>query len=116
MRKILTIGGNDVAFESAAVTPYFYKSEFGRDYFSDMIKMSKALQDVDKLDQLSYDDLEHVDLNVISQLAWACAKTADRNNTKPYLDWLIENPDFNMFEHGAEIAQLVVTGMQAKKK
>ena len=115
MRKILNIGGNDVAFESNAATPIFYKSEFKSDYFVDMMRLSKAMQDAKDIKQLSYEDLDHVDLNVLSQFAWACAKSADRN-IKPYLDWLIDNPDFDIFDHGTEIVSLINQNSIPKKK
>ena len=117
MRKILTIGGNDIAFECNAATPFIYKAEFRKDFFGELIKFSKALggKQLD-LDDLSYEDIDHANFNIYAQMAWACAKSADQKNTKPFLDWLNENPEFNLIEHGGIIAELVINYMNTKKK
>lgn len=115
MKKILKIGGNDIAFECKAATPFYYKSEFRHDYFADMIKLAKSLKDAEDLDKLSYEDLDHVDLTVISHIAWACAKSADKD-IKPFMDWIEDNPEFSIFDHGIEISQMAIDSMTTKKK
>lgn len=114
MRKILNIGGNDVAFESNAVTPILYKQEFGKNYFGEMMKLSKLEQTLKNPQTATDAELEALDLDVLSRLAWACAKTADKN-TKSYIDWLYENPEFNIMDHGMEITSLIMRNFETKK-
>ena len=53
MKKTITIGDNDVTFECSAVTPALYKKEFRRDFFGDLIKMSKTMPTTD-INKISY--------------------------------------------------------------
>ena len=115
MRKILNIGGNDVAFECNAVTSILYKNEFNKNYFGEMLKLTKAIDTLQNPKDASNEDLENVDIDVISRLAWACAKTADRE-TKSYIDWLYENKDFNIMDHGTKVADLIYKNFETKKK
>lgn len=115
MKKTLAIGGNDVTFECNAVTPVFYKTEFKHDFFADLIIMSKAMNSLD-LKEISYEDLEHADFDVLSRLAFACFKTANPKTKNNYMEWLVENPEFSVLEHGQEIAELIISGLQPKKK
>lgn len=116
MRKILNIGGNDVAFESNAVTPILYKAEFGRDYMAEMLKLSTVVDILENPKKATAEDFDKLDFDVFSRLAWAMAKTADRENTKGYMDWLFEHKDFNVMEHANVIAELVQSNFVIKKK
>lgn len=116
MRKILNIGGNDVAFECNAVTPIFYKNEFGKDYMAEMLKLYGAmdvLKDPEKADPKKFDS---IDFEIFSRLAWACAKTANKDGTPEYFEWLLENKDFNTFDHGFPVIELVQKNFETKKK
>lgn len=115
MKKILNIGGNDVAFECNAVTPFYYKQQFGREFYSDLLKMAKGISGINDFDKASWDDMEHLDFSVISNFAWACAKTADEKINTP-LEWLKENKEFDVLSDGIEIAELVMNNIQTKKK
>ena len=79
------------------------------------MKLNKVAEVLGDLKKASNEDLENVDFDVITRLAWACAKTADRN-TKSFLDWLYDNSEFNLAEHGAIIAELIQGNFDTKKK
>ena len=115
MRRILNIGGNDVAFECNAVTSILYKQEFGKNYFAEIMKLNKVAGVLQDLTKATDDELDSVDFDVITRLAWACAKTANRN-TKSFLDWLYDNPEFNIAAHGPIIAELIQSNFDTKKK
>ena len=115
MRKILTIGGNDVAFECNAVTSFLYKQEFGKNYFGEMLKLGKISDVMTNLNKISNEELENIDFDVIPRLAWACAKTADEQNTNSFMDWIRENKEFNITEHGTAIIELVQRNFETKK-
>ena len=115
MRRILNIGGNDVAFECNAVTSILYKQEFGKNYFGEIMKLNKVAEVLSDITKASNEELDTVDFDVITRLAWACAKTANRD-TKSFLDWLYDNSEFNLAEHGAVIAELIQGNFDTKKK
>ena len=114
MRRVLNIGGNDVAFECNAVTSILYKQEFGKNYFGEIMKLNKVAEVLSDITKASNEELDTVDFDVITRLAWACAKTADRN-TKSFLDWLYDNAEFNIAEHGQIIAELIQGNFDTKK-
>lgn len=114
MKKILNIGGNDVAFECNAVTSILYKNEFNKNYFGEMLKLTKVMDTLENPTEASNEELDNIDIDVISRLAWACAKTADKN-TQSYIDWLYENKDFNIMEHGMVITDLIIKNFETKK-
>ena len=115
MRRILNIGGNDVAFECNAVTSILYKQEFSKNYFAEIMKLNKVAGVLQDLTKATDDELDSVDFDVITRLAWACAKTADRN-TKSFMDWIFDNPEFNINDHGTVIVELIQSNFETKKK
>lgn len=119
MKKILTIGGRDIVFESNGVTPLLYKQAFKKDFFADLVKAGTVMQAFqDNMDNLSIenlDSLDKFDTEVIYRLLWACARTADKE-IKPMFDWVVENPEISFVDDAAEIINLVVESMASKKK
>lgn len=119
MKKILTIGGRDIVFESNGVTPLLYKQAFKKDFFADLMKAGTVMQSFSSnLDNLSSNDLKSLDSfdsEVIYRLIWACARTADKE-IKPMLEWVEENPEISFVEDGGEVISLVVESMESKKK
>lgn len=114
MRKTLKINDKEITFENNALTPFYYKSEFKSDFFGDIISMGD-LSGIDT-EKLSAKDLKGLDFNIFTQMAWACAKTADEDNTGDFFSWLRENKDFNVFTHGVEIMTFITESMDTKKK
>ncbi|XLG18554.1 Hypothetical protein ACI5QN_01952 [Bacillus cereus] len=64
MEKTIVIDGKQVRLKSTAATVKRYKAQFRRDLFADM---------------LSNVDLKKIDFEVIYDLVWLYAKTADPN-------------------------------------
>lgn len=100
-----------MVFEHTARTPFFYKNAFGGDYFGDMIAIGAAFDGAD-FDPVK---VRGVDFTVLTQIAWACAYTADRT-TPDFEEWLDTVPEFNIFEHGVEIMNMSLGAMNTKKK
>ena len=116
MRKNLTIGGKSVTFECNALTPIFYKAEFGKDFMGDMMKLMLATDILTDPKKANPEDFEKVDFDIFSRLAWACAKTADKNGTESYIDWLGGHPEFSVVDHGLPVMELVQKNFETKKK
>ena len=82
----------------------------------EMIKFSVAVDILKDPKKANPEDFDKVDFDVFSRVAWACAKTADKNGTESYIDWLENHPEFNVIEHGIPIMEMVEQNFETKKK
>lgn len=113
MEKTIEIDGKQVSFKSTAATPLRYKAQFGRDYFSEILKMEgltklKNSKDTSKM-------LSRVDFDTFYNIIWVLAKTADKSIPEP-LEWLDGFEEFPLFEIIPQIQDLIVMSIQGKKK
>lgn len=99
--KIIEIDGKEITFKSTAATPLRYKEQFGKDYFSEIIKL-KGLQKALKSKKSDVEKLANVDFELFYNMAWVFAKTADKNIPEP-MEWL---DGFNVFPMAEIIPQL----------
>ena len=113
MEKILTIDGKEVKFKSTAATPLRYKAQFGKDYFSEIMKM-ESLTNVKK-DKIKAKDIQSIDFDVFYNIIWVLAKTADKNISGP-LEWLDGFNEFPLSEIIPELQDLIISSLQSKKK
>jgi hypothetical protein len=115
MEKTIEIDGRQVRFKSTAATPLRYKAQFGKDYFSELLKMNKLGKlNLDGKDD-NYEALEHLDFEVFYNLIWALAKTADKSIPEP-ITWLDEFEEFPIMEILPELQVLITSSIQGKKK
>lgn len=115
MEKTLTIDGRDVRFKSTAATPIRYKAQFQSDYFADILRMHALTKLNIDGDELNYDVLRHLDLEVFYNILWAMAKTADKSIPDP-LTWLDEFDEFPLFDIIQEAQELIMKNLQSSKK
>lgn len=101
MEKILTIDGRQVKFKSTGAFLLRYKAQFGRDALQDIFKLQGA---VDAEGHIT--DASALDLEVIYDLVWVLAKTAD-SNIPPPMDWLDEFSEFPLMEIVPEIIEMI---------
>ena len=89
MKKIVTIGENQVALESNAATGLRYKQVFQADLLKDLGKLDTK-EDIDQLDAINYIAQLTYIMNMQSQ---GQAKAANEDN---YIEWLeqFEEQDF----------------------
>lgn len=109
MEKTIEIDGKQVRFKSTAATPLRYKAQFGRDYFSEIMK----LEGLTKLKNSK--DLAKIDFDTFYNIIWVLAKTADSKIQEP-LEWLDGFEEFPLFEIIPEIQDLIIASIQGKKK
>lgn len=89
MEKTVTIDGKEVRLKATAALPIRYKSQFGRDFFSDILKLLKLFPlkdldlDKDEVDQDALKYIDHVDFEVFYNLIWTMAKNADKSIPDP---------------------------------
>lgn len=113
MEKILTIDGRQVKFKSTGAFLLRYKAQFGRDALQDIFKLQGVIGD-NKIT-----NIDALDLEVIYDLVWTLAKTADPNILPP-LEWLDEFSEFPLVEIIPEITDMIFSCLgstvQSKKK
>lgn len=120
MEKTITIDGKQVRLKATAATVKRYKSQFRRNLFADLMGLGaiSALTSPDGSQQpldMSNVDLSNVDFELIYDLTWLYAKTADPNIPDP-MAWLDEFEEFPIEQIMPEVMELVQLTMGAKKK
>ena len=113
MEKTIEIDGKQVNFKSTAATPLRYKAQFGKDYFSEIMKL-EGLTKIKK-SKISTEDLVKIDFDTFYNLIWVLAKTADKTIPEP-LEWLDGFEEFPLFEIIPQVQDLIVASIQSKKK
>ena len=118
MEKTIYIDEQPIRLKSSAGLPKRYKAQFRRDYFGDLLKLSKVFENRGKgtkVASATFEDLDHLDMDVIYDIIWTMAKTADRNIPEP-LEWLDEFEVFPLAEIMPQIQELITGTMQKTKK
>lgn len=113
MEKTITIDGKEVRFKSTAATPLRYKTQFGKDYLTEMLKLS-SLSNLGKKN-IETKDLEGLDFEVFYNIAWVMAKTANKDIPDP-LTWLDGFDEFPMMDIIPELQDMMLSTIQSKKK
>jgi hypothetical protein len=113
MEKTIEIDGKQVKFKSTAATPLRYKAQFGKDYFSEILKM-EGLTKLKK-SKNNAEDLAKIDFDTFYNIIWVLAKTADKSIPEP-LEWLDGFEEFPLFEIIPQVQDLIVMSIQGKKK
>lgn len=115
MEKTIVIDGKHIRFKSTGATPLRYKAQFGKDYFSELMKMN-TLRNINlESEDADFSSLENVDFEIFYNICWVLAKTADKTIPEP-LEWLDGFEEFPMFEILPDLQELIMKSMQSKKK
>ena len=119
MEKTIEIDGKKVKLKSTAGTPKRYKAQFRKDYFSELLKLSKLMasntgEEFD-LAKIDYSELDYLDFEVFYNFIWVLAKTANKEIGDP-LDWLDEFDSMPLAEIFPEIIDLLESSISSKKK
>ncbi|PEQ03692.1 hypothetical protein [Bacillus toyonensis] len=120
MEKTISIDGKQVKLKSTAATVKRYKAQFRRNLFADMMGLGaiSTLTSPDGSQQpidTSNLDLSKVDFELVYDLTWLFAKTADPSIPDP-MTWLDKFEEFPIEEIMPDIMELVQVTMGAKKK
>ena len=114
MEKILTIDGRQVKFKSTGAFLLRYKAQFGRDALQDIFRLQTA---VDAEGVIK--DASALDLEIIFNLVWSLAKTADPSIPPP-MEWLDEFSEFPLAEIVPEVVDMIFSSLgstvEPKKK
>ena len=113
MEKTIEIDGKQVRFKYTAETTLRYKAQFGRYYFSEILKMEELTKI--KKTKKQAETLAKIDFNTFYNIIWVLAKTADKKIPEP-LEWLDTFEEFPLFEIIPQIQDLIVASIKGKKK
>jgi type II secretory pathway component PulK len=114
MEKTITIDGKQVRFKSTGATPLRYKAQFHKDFFAEILKLN-SLKKVNKGDELKKEDIEMIDFDVLYNITWVMAKTADQTIPEP-IEWLDQFNEFPLMDIVPKLQDLISASMQSKKK
>lgn len=115
MEKTLTIDGKQVRFKSTGAIAKRYKAQFGTDFFADIFKMDSLMKVLTKGKKLKVKDFENLDFDVLYNLLWTLAKTADKDIPDP-ITWLDEFDEFPILDILPELQDILMASLQSSKK
>ncbi len=123
MKKTVMIDNKAVDFESTAAFMIKYKKQFGQNALKEIALLANTIQRVKekaKRENLDAETetlelLEHLDMEVLYNLIWIFAYTAD--HSIPSLeDWLDSFEDFPLSEVLEAVMELLSASFSSKKK
>ncbi len=103
MEKMLTIDGRQVRLKSTGAFLLRYKAQFGRDAIQDAFRL---LGSMDSNNQIT--DLGSLDLEVLYNMTWTLAKTADPSLPPP-MEWLDSFSAFPLDEIVPEVIDMIAS-------
>lgn len=119
MEKTIYIDEKQVKLKSTAALPKRYKAQFGRDYFADLLKLAKVfgkgMKKNQRIQDISFASLNHIDMEVLYDIIWTMAKTADRTIPDP-LEWLDGFDTFPFEEIMGDVSEVLMDTMPTSKK
>lgn len=113
MEKTIEIDNKQIKFKSTAATPLRYKSQFRKDFFSDILKLS-GLEDLN-FEKIDTEKIGKLDFEVFYNIIWVLAKTADKSIPDP-ITWLDGFDEFPLLEIIPELQDLILGSIKTKKK
>ncbi len=119
MEKTIYVDNQPIRLKSTAALPKRYKAQFRRDYFADLFKIAKVFDGKKKgdmnLEDITYENLERMDMDVLYDIIWTLAKTADKNIKDP-LEWYDGFEKFNLMAILPEVQDLIRGSISQSKK
>ena len=115
LKKVIYVGGKEVAFRSSATVPRLYRAKFKRDIFKDLAKLESSYKgSKEEGEEFAIDDLE-----IFENVAYIMAYHADNTIPDNIDDWLDQFEMFSIYEVLPEILALwgtnLITDIDSKK-
>ena len=115
LKKVINVGGKEVAFRSSATVPILYRAKFKRDIFKDLAKLESSYKgNKEEREEFAIDDLE-----IFENVAYIMAFHADNTIPDNIDDWLDQFEMFSIYEVLPEILALwgtnLITDIDSKK-
>jgi len=122
MEKTIEIDGKQVRFKSTAATPLRYKTQFGKDFFSDLFKLyplakitEKEHKSEEEKEKAFAEAFQQIDFEMFYNILWAMAKTADKSIPEP-IEWLDQFEVFPLMDIFPEVQDMLIKSLESKKK
>lgn len=103
MEKTLTIDGRQVRLKSTGAFLLRYKMQFGRDAIQDAFRLIGSIDSNNRIT-----DLGALDLEVLYNMIWTLAKTADASLPPP-MEWLDTFAAFPLDEVMPEVIDMIAS-------
>lgn len=113
MEKTVVIDGKEIRFKSTGATALRYKAQFRKDYLTEILKLN-ALFGLD-LNNIEAEKLQGADFEVLYNIAWTMAKSADPSISDP-ITWLDTFDEFPIFDIIPELQDMIIATIEGKKK
>jgi len=118
MEKTIVVDGQSVQLKSSGGTAMRYKTQFRKDFFTEILKLHKLGQleklDLNKMDDKTMKAIDGLDFEVFYNFTWVLAKTANPSIPDP-LTWLDTFEEFPLFDFLPEIQEMLSATIQSKK-
>ncbi len=115
LKKIINVGGIDIAFRSSATIPRLYRAKFKRDIFKDLSKLQNSYKGT----QVDGEEFAIDDLEIFENVAYIMAYHADNTIPDSIDEWLDQFEMFSIYEVLPEILSLwgtnLITDIDSKK-
>lgn len=105
MIKTITIGEKEVKLQTHGATPILYKQHFGKDFFAEIGSLGSFNE-----------DLSGFNSDVVYNLTWLFAKTADKDIPDTVIDWVMTFEEFPLMDIITDIIEVASSLMQQTKK
>lgn len=117
MIKTVTMAGQDVNFSTSFAWTFHYKSQFGSDPIRSLLPAVRgALSGAESTQEQGIILLEELGVTGVAEIAWAMARTADKN-VKPPLAWIGSfGDDFPVMDLLSEVVVEAIVSCFATKK
>ncbi|QOP54941.1 hypothetical protein SH597_04745 [Lacticaseibacillus paracasei] len=124
MEKQITIDNKVITLKGSGAIPILYKSQFGTDFFGDVIQFSalagpleQAVDEDGNLDvtQLKPEQLDGLDLSVLYRLIWIFAKHAD-SSIAPMEEWFGQFDSFPLGDVMPAVTEILTALFKTSKK
>lgn len=122
MEKTIKIDGQDIRLKSTAATPIRYKTQFKKDYFSELLKLAKTFDFIKlnengevNVSEMSDEAIVRFDLEPLYNFVWVLAKSADSSIPEP-LEWLDGFDAFPLQEVFGQVTELLGHSIQSNVK
>lgn len=117
MERMIQIDDKVIRLKAHAGIPILYKQNFQSDFFADVFKLGKSLDGLNESNDFSlleYEQIDHIDMDVLYNMIWIFAKAGDKE-IEPLVEWLSQFDSMPLDEILTPVMELM-TGLMKRKK
>jgi len=117
MEKTLIIGGKEVRFKATGGISYRYKAQFGREYIADAVALEEFAKSAktDEEGNIQSYDYTKLSLDLIYNILWTLAKTADNSIPEP-MAWLDSFESFPVMDIYNQLKDILTANLTIDRK